>query len=799
MRSSQMRKSEESACARPAGRRRLVLSIAVERVMVVIGLIIVGIVAISVIGIPQQSVFAEYDDAEDAGTHQANVEFLRQRGVLDGTECSQGRFCPSEPVQRWVMAVWLVRVLDGEDPKFSNDYGFVDVESGQWWRPYVERLAELEVTRGCSAKPLKFCPYDNLTRAQMASFLVRAYNLTESIPFGFVDTVENIHEDSINALAASGITYGCEINPPMYCPNEDVTRAQLGSLLARTITPDIDGALDGWAGVSASTFKKGEISVPVYYCAQATSRYTMSGLRDEVTRLNQNANSVRDFYMRQSSDRAKVNFVAGGIVSPAGVNWKAESITRMFNQARRTRQGSKCEQAAIQATPDNSKQIVVLADVPTGGQVGGYAWVGTGPVLQPPKERFLGSSATVVHDAILAHEIGHSVFNLSHPEDIGYPNECSLMSNRCGGRDLSQTYISDREKRNLGWDVVEPPGRVRGLMATTGRTSTVSWSAPDNDGGAPIEGYMISYRDTTDHKISTTSHVITGLRSGSYIVQVKAYNSQGSGPESQITIQIQGVDVPEKPASPTVTAGDGELVVSWVAPDDGGSRIIDYHVTYRKWNSNHKWISWRSDETSTALSTTITGLDNGVTYEVDVGAENAIGVGPYSDPTIGTPRAPSIAPIINDDPVLYDEDGGYSWWQPPANIIILGYDNDFWFTLAASNNSEVDNWARWDFDTYGNDNYEIYAWIPADWATAHVQYRIWADVDGDSAFESEEFVAGPWLDQQKVNGWQSLGTYEILSDKVRIEISDHQTRDDHRDVGAVNARLAVDAIKLQPR
>ena len=110
--------------------------------------------------------------------------------------------------------------------------------------------------------------------------------------------------------------------------------------------------------------------------------------------------------------------------------------------------------------------------------------------------------------------------------------------------------------------------------------------------------------------------------------------------------------------------------------------------------------------------------------------------------------------------------------------------------------AQLDNWARWDFDSV-SDRYEIQAWIPAKWATAHVQYLIWADSNGDGTFSVDEYVDGPWLDQQTTSGWQTLGEYD-LNGRVRIEVSDVRTRDDWNDVGAVYARLAVDAIRLVP-
>ena len=133
------------------------------------------------------------------------------------------------------MAVWLVRILDdGAVP--SGGSRFVDVDPQQWWAPYVERLAELGVTKGCRSEPLSFCPSGSVTRAQMASFLVRAFGLEAASSSGFVDVdAGSVHAGDIDALAASGLTLGCRLEPFSYCPSGSVTRAQMASFLDRAL------------------------------------------------------------------------------------------------------------------------------------------------------------------------------------------------------------------------------------------------------------------------------------------------------------------------------------------------------------------------------------------------------------------------------------------------------------------------------------------------------------------------------------------------------------------------------------
>ena len=177
---------------------------------------------------------AEFGDVE--GVHAPAVAALDTLGVFEGTACGEGLFCPGEPVRRWTMAVWLVRVLEESEPQAGSSR-FADVDDSEWWMPYVERLADLGITHGCATEPARFCPEDPVTRAQMASFLSRAFGLEapEGLPeVVFSDVGDGVHTDNIYALLASGITVGCASEPEArFCPDRPTTRAQMASFLER--------------------------------------------------------------------------------------------------------------------------------------------------------------------------------------------------------------------------------------------------------------------------------------------------------------------------------------------------------------------------------------------------------------------------------------------------------------------------------------------------------------------------------------------------------------------------------------
>ena len=167
--------------------------------------------------------------------HREAIEALDRAGILRGTGCGPQRLCPNDHLPRWAVAVWLVRALDGRDPPRTAGSRFADVEAGWWWRPHVERLAELGVTKGCARNPARYCPQRPVTRAQAASFLKRAFRLGPAPSAGFTDTSGSTHELAIDAVAAAGIIASCEAVPRRYCPQRPVTRAQMATFLHRAL------------------------------------------------------------------------------------------------------------------------------------------------------------------------------------------------------------------------------------------------------------------------------------------------------------------------------------------------------------------------------------------------------------------------------------------------------------------------------------------------------------------------------------------------------------------------------------
>ena len=173
---------------------------------------------------------------DDGNMHEGNIEVIAGVGVTKGCNPPfNDEYCPDEHVTRGEMAAFLVRALgltdDGGRDWFTDDDGNV-------FESDINKLAAAGVTKGCDPPDnTRFCPNDKVSRAEMAAFLVRGLGLTAgSGRDTFVDDNASIFEDDIDRLAAAGITRGC--NPPTndrFCPYAEVRRDEMASFLARAL------------------------------------------------------------------------------------------------------------------------------------------------------------------------------------------------------------------------------------------------------------------------------------------------------------------------------------------------------------------------------------------------------------------------------------------------------------------------------------------------------------------------------------------------------------------------------------
>ncbi|MGC9968510.1 MAG: fibronectin type III domain-containing protein [Minisyncoccia bacterium] len=174
---------------------------------------------------------------------------------------------------------------------------------------------------------------------------------------------------------------------------------------------------------------------------------------------------------------------------------------------------------------------------------------------------------------------------------------------------------------------VPPPDPPQGLTAvpTSGSQLNLSWTAPpasQNTAAYKIDRAVGGGFGTLVASTTATSYTDTNLSpGGQYAYRVYAMNAAGTGSPSVIVYATMPVP-PSPPGNPTAVAGDGKATVSWLpayAPSayalPGG--VAGYIVT----GPGSSSVSVPSG----TLSTTVTGLTNGVSYSFYVSAQNVAG------------------------------------------------------------------------------------------------------------------------------------------------------------------------------
>ena len=191
-----------------------------------------------------------------------------------------------------------------------------------------------------------------------------------------------------------------------------------------------------------------------------------------------------------------------------------------------------------------------------------------------------------------------------------------------------------------------PGAPVIDSLIPGGGALNVGWSDPATDGGAEVTGYDLRFirsgaPDKADANWTGRSGIwssgplrydLGGLTDGvGYDVQVRAANAAGRGQWSG-SITVTPHTMPTAPAIVSVDAGDGALIISWTEPADiGGLNIQGYDVRYIPAEENNPGATWTEEQdvwTLGSLEHTITGLTNGVRYDLELRALTSAGAGP---------------------------------------------------------------------------------------------------------------------------------------------------------------------------
>jgi subtilisin-like proprotein convertase family protein len=160
---------------------------------------------------------------------------LSARGVTVG--CGNGNYCPNDPVTREQMAAFIIRAKGEFNPPDPESQRFTDVPPTNPFYAFIDRMAALQITLGCTPDHMQYCPGDPVTREQMAAFIIRGLGDFDPPPPAsqrFMDVPpSNTFYAFIDQMAMLNITLGCTPDHMFYCPSDPVIRKQMAAFLVR--------------------------------------------------------------------------------------------------------------------------------------------------------------------------------------------------------------------------------------------------------------------------------------------------------------------------------------------------------------------------------------------------------------------------------------------------------------------------------------------------------------------------------------------------------------------------------------
>jgi hypothetical protein len=175
--------------------------------------------------------FVTFTDIPSGFWAESYIKALYCEGITTGY--TDGTYRPSQNVSRAQMAAFIVRAKFGEDFSYSSTQHFSDIPDTHWAFKYVQKMYDEGITTGYPDGTYR--PSENVSRAQMATFIIRAlfgdlFIYTSDAYFSDVpDThwafkyVQKMYDEGITTGYADGT----------YRPSQNVSRAQMATFIAR--------------------------------------------------------------------------------------------------------------------------------------------------------------------------------------------------------------------------------------------------------------------------------------------------------------------------------------------------------------------------------------------------------------------------------------------------------------------------------------------------------------------------------------------------------------------------------------
>ena len=168
-----------------------------------------------------------FADVETNAYYYEAVKWAADKGITGGI--GNSLFGPNQPCTRAQIVTFLWRAAGSPEPK-GTAAGMTDVVSGSYYEKAVAWAIENGVTTGTTAST--FSPNATCTRAQAVTFLARALSAKATSAAEFSDVPANSYfAEAVAWAAANSVTEG--VGNGLFAPHNNCTRAQIVTFLYR--------------------------------------------------------------------------------------------------------------------------------------------------------------------------------------------------------------------------------------------------------------------------------------------------------------------------------------------------------------------------------------------------------------------------------------------------------------------------------------------------------------------------------------------------------------------------------------
>ncbi len=184
--------------------------------------------------IPVASAATGFSDVSSASSHAENIERAVEMGLIKG---QNGKFQPNDAITRGQVVKILARYLENKHGKKSTSKvePFADVTAKAKDKELYNASRVVKYHEAFMGDNNRLRPGEIMTREQMASVLVRAFELEPkagNARITDIDQVSEHHRQNVRTIANLGITSTAD---GRFSPKQAVTRAQFSSFFVRTI------------------------------------------------------------------------------------------------------------------------------------------------------------------------------------------------------------------------------------------------------------------------------------------------------------------------------------------------------------------------------------------------------------------------------------------------------------------------------------------------------------------------------------------------------------------------------------